>query len=190
VIPSVRQIFQRIPSPSNSSSSSSSSSSALELADDARYEYFVNTVFPKIQTTHENHTLIFIPSYLDYVRIRNYLKHRHVITANLCEYTRSAEISRSRSHFFHGNRPFMLLTERLHFFRRYHLRGVHHIIFYGLPENSEFFAELLNFLEQGETDHSCLVLFSKYDGNQLERIVGTERAYRLLTAEKSTHMFC
>jgi len=61
------------------------------------------------------------------------------------------------------------------------------MVFYGLPENPLFYPEILNLL-QGE-DPSCVALFTKYDRFKLERIVGTERAARMLAAEKGTFMF-
>jgi hypothetical protein len=39
-----------------------------------------------------------------------------------CEYSRGSEVSRGRSNFFHGRVPFMLYTERAHFFHRYKVR--------------------------------------------------------------------
>lgn len=39
------------------------------------------------------------------------------------------------------------------------------------------------------TDTICLSLFSRWDRLQLERIVGQERAERLLGSDRSTHLF-
>ncbi len=94
----------------------------------------------------------------------------------------------------------MLVTERFHFFRRYQLRGVRQIVFYALPEHPQFYAEFVNMLNDGGAAASesgglsgaaatCVVLFSKFDALQLERVVGSVRAQKMLTADKHTHMF-
>eukprot|EP00850_Spirogloea_muscicola_P022785 SM000311S11931 [mRNA] locus=s311:106610:112559:- [translate_table: standard] len=130
-------------------------------------------------------------------------------------YTKQSDISRSRSWFFHGKRSIMLYTERAHFYHRYRLRGIQELIFYSLPDNAHFYAELLNLLE-GAANPRCTVLFTKFDKlqtrlgttgseprlapvdalpprllrHQVERIVGSTRASRLLHSENRTLMFC
>ncbi len=93
-----------------------------------------------------------------------------------------------------GTRRVMLYTERFHFFRRYAIRGIRHLIFYQPPENMQFYYELLNAVEMnaGETatHATCIMLYTKYDATALERIVGTERSVKIIQASKATHMFC
>jgi hypothetical protein len=47
-----------------------------------------------------------------------------------------AEVSRARSRFFRGQVPLLLLTGRAHFFMRYVIRGAHHVVLAGLPEDA------------------------------------------------------
>lgn len=67
---------------------------------------------------------------------------------------------------------------------RYKIRGIRNIIFYGLPDHSQFYSELLSFpfLDDGveASDVTCKALYCKYDWMRLERIAGTERALDLL----------
>eukprot|EP01006_Ploeotia_vitrea_P039391 TRINITY_DN66345_c2_g1_i2.p1 TRINITY_DN66345_c2_g1~~TRINITY_DN66345_c2_g1_i2.p1 ORF type:complete len:735 (-),score=366.36 TRINITY_DN66345_c2_g1_i2:150-2273(-) len=175
VVTAVRQIFQRVPE--------------CKLSDlgDVRYEFFVNEIFPKIRATHDGGTLIFIPSYFDYVRVRNYFKRKHVSVVLCSEYSSNSEISRSRSNFFHGRHKFMLVTERFHFFKRYNIRGIKNLVFYAMPDNARFYTEYVNAAPSGST---CLSLFHKHDAFQLERVVGTARSAKMLGASaKETYMF-
>ena len=64
------------------------------------------------------HTLVVIPSYLELVQIQKRMTEMDVDFTSLNEYTKAANISRTRTKFFHGNCHFLLYTERLHFFRR------------------------------------------------------------------------
>jgi U3 small nucleolar RNA-associated protein 25 len=67
---------------------------------------------------------------------------------------------------------------------RYKIRGIRNLIFYGPPDHSQFFTELLSypFLDEGveASDVTCRVLYSKYDWFRLERIAGTDGAVDLI----------
>ena len=101
------------------------------------------------------------------------------------------DISRARTRFFHKRVNILLTTGRFFFFRRYRLRGVKSIIFYGLPAHEYFYSQMMNVMVSNESSAPASVaLFSKYDAMQLERIVGSDRFKRMIRGEKSTYMFC
>ncbi|OAD72793.1 hypothetical protein PHYBLDRAFT_133964 [Phycomyces blakesleeanus NRRL 1555(-)] len=187
VIPQVQQTFTRI------------DSTSLATSDDTRFKYFIEKTLPSLRRSAitQSHTLIFIPSYFDFVRVRNYLKDNLFSHEACSEYASGPAITRARSNFFHGHTSFMLYTERLHFFRRYNIRGTFHVVFYGLPDNPVFYTEIVNFLglkfdeasASEEATLSCTAVFSKYDFMKLERIVGTDRAKKMCTAQKNVFMF-
>ncbi|CAG8522914.1 5532_t:CDS:10 [Paraglomus brasilianum] len=106
VIPDVNQIFMRI------------DCSSMKEADDARFKYFVEKTFPTLRQMYKAHFAVFIPSYFDYVRVRNYFQDNEYSFTSLQDYSSGSDISRARSHFFNGHRSYLLLTERFHFFRR------------------------------------------------------------------------
>jgi len=179
VIPKIKQHFQRL------------ECSKFSEIDEFRYKYFVEQVYPHLLTDTLQGVLIFVPSYFDFVRVRNFFRLRRkkndMTFVQCCEYSEGGQVARNRAYFFQGRRDFMLYTERFHYFNRYAIRGIKKIIFYGLPVFPHFYSEMLNLL--GETG-TCLVLFSKFDIYQLEPIVGQKRCERLLTSEKSYHMCC
>jgi U3 small nucleolar RNA-associated protein 25 len=156
--------------------------------DDAKFLYFKEKLLPDLRDPLlSKHTCVFFSSYFEYLRVRNYLRELEVEFANICEYSTNSSITRARTAFFHGQQHIMLVTERFHFFRRPRIRGIRHLIFYGLPENQQFYPEMLNLL-QGENT-TCACLFSKYDRFKLERIVGTERCARMISSDQPTFMF-
>lgn len=65
-----------------------------------------------------SHTLIYMPSYFDYVRLRNYMKREEINFASICEYSSRSEVSRGRHFFQQGEKRFVLFTERFHFYKR------------------------------------------------------------------------
>ncbi|XP_050140406.1 protein NUCLEOLAR FACTOR 1 isoform X4 [Malus sylvestris] len=176
VVLQVRQIYQRFDADS------------IEHFDDARFEYFTTKVFPKIKDSVEGGIMIFISSYFEYVRVRNFLKSQSASFCLLHEYAQQSDISRARVRFFEGKRKIMLYTERSHFYHRYKIRGIQNLIIYSLPERKEFYPEVVNMLD-GSNDMACTVLFSQFDLLRLERIVGLASAKRMLASKMKMFSF-
>ena len=143
------------------------------------------------------HTCIFIPSYFDYVKVRNWFNKSDLDFLEVCEYTKDKKIAKARDLFFHSEVHFLLYTERIHFYRRLLLKGIRHLIFYQLPQYPNFFSEICNFMQianqnrKGGSDGNmtCTVLYGKYDALRLSPVVGTDRAKHMMKAEKNVHMF-
>jgi U3 small nucleolar RNA-associated protein 25 len=142
----IKQVFLRLPK------------CEIVDADERRFEYFVQQIYPRIRDKMQTHTMIFIPHYFDFVRLRNFFRREETLSfCSLCEYTKQSDISRGRSNFYHGRRAVMLYTERIHFFRRLRIRGIESIVFYGLPVYAHFYAEMLNLMSPGAAGLSCQV---------------------------------
>ncbi|KAL5484956.1 UTP25 [Sanghuangporus weigelae] len=153
---------------------------------DKRFEYFSSKVFPSVlkSAVQSTNTVIFVPSSFDFIRVENHLRKSSVSFAVLSEYSSNQDISRARQAFFTGKKAFLLISERFHFFRRYKIRGIRNLLFYGLPDHAQFYTELLSFpfLDEGvePSDITCRALYCRYDWMRLERIAGTEHALELL----------
>lgn len=176
----IKQTFTRFDSPSY-------------LTDpDTRFKYFNTTVLPKILRTPKPPeggigVLLFIPSYLDFVRVRNALVDVDISYASISEYTDQTDVRRARSHFMSGRHSLLLYTGRAHHFHRYNIRGVKRVVFYGVPENPKFYEELVGFVgrtvDRGEiskTEANVRVCFSKWERLELERLVGAKRVGRMV----------
>ncbi|KAL6597893.1 hypothetical protein ACP70R_046698 [Stipagrostis hirtigluma subsp. patula] len=173
----VRQVYERF------------DASSISEAHDARFDYFCNKVYPKIQDLDEGGLLLFVSSYFEYIRISNFLKSKEASFCRIGEATSQQDISRSRLWFFEGKKKILLYSERSHFYHRYKIRGTQHLLIYSLPERKEFYPELVNMLGESKNP-KCNVLFSRLDLLKLERIVGTSAARRLISSDKSMFVFC
>ncbi|KAL8804241.1 MAG: hypothetical protein Q9182_002695 [Xanthomendoza sp. 2 TL-2023] len=174
---------------------------------DNRFSYFATAILPSlIKTSSQNvggrqGMLIFLPLYADFVRVRNHLATssttHNISFGSISEYTPVKDVARARSHFLTGRHSMLLYTERAHHFRRYHLKGVAKVIFYGLPENPLFYSEIVSGylgsnVSDANADHrhaSVRSLFSQLDLMKLERIVGTQRYLSLLSEKGDTFDF-
>ena len=199
-LPITRQVFQRVPT----------SSTFLDAGSD-RVQYFCKHLWPEIEKHKQKHTLIFIPSYFDFIMLRNILLKRKedgialIDFVSVTEYSRVTEVSRGRARFLQGRKEVMLYTGRAHYFLRHAIKGARHLIFLGVPEQASFYSEHVNRLNEGLPssldddgdgtaanailNSTCLTLFTKYDSYALERIVGTTNCSRMVKGEKSTFYF-
>lgn len=75
--------------------------------------------------------------------------------------SQDAKIARARDMFFHTEAHFMLYSERVHFFRRFRIKGIRHIIFYQPPTYPQFFSEMCNLMQVCDLYYYC---FKKFCG--------------------------
>lgn len=171
---------------------------SLDQSFDAKFHHFTSILLPQLRSITMSRCLIFIPSYFDYVRLRNYFKKEELSFVQICEYSKDAKIARARDMFFHGSSHFLLYSERSHFFRRPRVKGIRHLVFYQPPTYPHFYSEMINFManeyqnRKDGMDASSMtvtVLYTKYDLLRLSSVIGSEQAAKLAASPKAAHTF-
>ena len=151
---------------------------------DVRFTYFTTHILRQIMSAEQSGTLIFLPTYHSFLRLRNHLDTLGSPFGHISEYTPPQDLSRARSFFQSGRFPLMLLTERAYFFRRFgRIRGVKRVVFYGLPEYADFYSEIVRWMDAEGEAGEVKALVSRWDWWKVERIVGTERVGKICVAE-------
>ncbi|CAF1028909.1 unnamed protein product [Rotaria magnacalcarata] len=171
-----------------------------------RFNYFIEHILPRFDTSTYDHTLIYLSSYFDFVRLKNYMrteKHKQFNYLTLSEYSTKKQILLARNIFYHREVRFLLMTERFHFYHRYRIKGIRHILFYDLPSYGHFYPEIAQFLTlphvvdkkkpipttQIDEPSTCTALYAKEDALKLAYILGQTAVTDLLNSEKNTHLF-
>lgn len=181
----IKQTFLRFDSPSPPSDP------------DARFKYFTTAILPSLlrlpkPSDNAQGILIFIPSYFDFLRLRNYFatstQTENISFGAIHDYSEVSSQRRARSHFLSGRHSFLLYTQRAHHFFRLKLKGVKRVVMYGVPDNPMFYRELVEgFLgtsvTEGKVDPAesgVKAVFGRWDGLRMERVVGSERVRGML----------
>ncbi|CAD7012422.1 unnamed protein product [Ceratitis capitata] len=170
---------------------------SLDSVFDTRFRYFVKEVLPRYRQPTHAHCMIYVPSYFDYVRLRNYLKAESISFSQVCEYTKKEKVARARDMFYHSGVHFLLYSERYHFYQRTRIKGIRHLIMYQPPMWPQLYSEMVNMMNESnqnvadglEDSMSITVLYTKYDLIQLNAILGTESAAELQHSNKAIHSF-
>jgi U3 small nucleolar RNA-associated protein 25 len=141
-------------------------------------------------------TLLFAPSYFDFVRLRTLLHAEDFPFTAISEYSEPSDVARARAALGKGELEGMLLyTERAHFFRRHLLRGRARVAFYGLPAYEHFYPEIVQMLAGGGAGDGArggggvgevVALFCRFDWQPLRRLVGDERAAAMVGGGSAT----
>lgn len=182
-------------------------STTLPSDPDQRFKFFTSSIMPTltrypVPPDGARGILIFIPSYFDFVRVRNYFATSSAtqnisfgaISENATPQDR--DVRRARSHFLSGRHSVLLYSGRAHHFFRYRLRGVKKVVCYGLPDNPVYYQELVGMVERSIEESKIAmdegavrIVFSKYDGLKLERTVGSSRVSAMVKSKSDTFQF-
>ncbi|KAK0041259.1 digestive organ expansion factor isoform X1 [Biomphalaria pfeifferi] len=153
----------------------------------AKFEYLKKKIIPYYTSAGMKQTLIYC-NYYSFVMLRNYFRESEMDFLFMNEYDSEKSVRNARIHFRKRHPHFMLYTERLHFHYRFRLKGIHHIIWFDLPQYPDFYPELVNLMETNRQSCTTTALYTKYDAQKLVEIIGSKQAAHMLSSEKTVNM--
>ena len=162
-------------------------------SDDTRLSEMTERILPSMRRRYASsgHCLVYVAEYFDFVRLKAKMQTLRFDFASFSEYSDKSSADRAVSAFTAGRTPFLLVSERAHFFRRLRLRAVEHVVMFGAPRYPNFYLDILQLMTNNkkQTYGDSLCVFSRLEALALERIVGTSRVQHLIQGESSTHSF-
>ncbi|GFS21628.1 U3 small nucleolar RNA-associated protein 25 [Elysia marginata] len=153
----------------------------------AKFEYLKKKVIPYHTSAGMKQTLIFC-NYFSFVHLRNYFRESEIDYLFMNEYDTEQKMRNTRIHFRKRHPHFMLYTERLHFHYRFRLRGIHHIVWFDLPQYPHFYSEIVNLMETSRQACTTTALFTRYEAQKLAEVVGSKQAALMVNSEKAVNM--
>lgn len=111
--------------------------------DDTRFSFFTKQLWEKIYEDNPGYTVLFVPSYLEFVRLRTWLRNRNAQVAFVSEYSEKKDAQRNRHYYETREYPVLMVTERAIIFDKIKLRHARSVIMYGLPESPDTFTDVL-----------------------------------------------
>eukprot|EP00871_Galdieria_phlegrea_P002286 jgi/Galph1/3058/GphlegSOOS_G1741.1 len=141
-----------------------------------RLTYFQQKLFSRLFfPSYKMQTLIFIPSYFDYVQIRNFCYNKQkageLTFGTFCEYSTDSHILAEKKALVESR--FCFNDREILFYRRETIPEISCILFYQAPEHAHFYEELVRSLKTSEQIPTVHILYDSFDYFPLERIVGT-----------------
>jgi hypothetical protein len=175
----IPQLFHRVPS------------SDVQSQHDVRFDYFTRNILPLLSpmNVQEKRTLFMIPSYFDFIRIKQYIKQSNNeshTSSFISEYTTRSKQDQQLTRWKKNESRFLFISERFYFFRRPKIKNISHLVFYQPCLFDTFYNELIDECEEGGDVH---VLFSQFDRDRLERVVGSGRVETMIQGAKETFLF-
>lgn len=161
-----------------------------ENAYDDKYHYFTNNIWQNLYESFDKHTIIFVASTFDYLRLKSFFKQTSKSVCMISEETDKKDWQRNRKFFEEGKYKFLLYSERAHRFKKINLIFAKNIFFYSLPEDPLTFKEMIELIDpikysnaiaknKIETDNnlyqpfgSVISLVSLLEKYNLEKIIG------------------
>jgi len=166
------------------------SAADVAAAADARFAHFTAVTWPRLSASAGGELLL-VPSYFDFVRVRNFLRSQDASFVTYCEYTDPSDVGTARRDFGARDAKVLVHTQRAWFFRRHVIKGASRVTFYSPPDVADCYVALATALGGTPGGGEVETLFTRWDRPQLERIVGTARCAKLMAPGGSGQfLFC
>ena len=114
---------------------------------DDKFNYFTKNIWKNLYESFERHTIIFVSSTFDFLRLKSFFKQKSKSVVFISEDTDKKDWQRNRLFFEQGKYKFLLYDERAHVYKKINLKFAKNIFFYSLPEDPKIFYEMIDLID-------------------------------------------
>jgi len=114
---------------------------------DDKFNYFTKNIWKNLYESFDRHTIIFVSSTFDYLRLKSFFKQKSQAVCFISEDTDKKDWQRNRLFFEQGKFKFLLYDERAHVYKKINLKFAKNIFFYSLPEDPKIFYEMIDLID-------------------------------------------
>ena len=125
--------------------------SSIEQVDDARFNLFTKLlwkgIYEDVATESAGYTVLLVPSYFDFVRLKSYMKRKNAQVAMVSEYTDKKQAQRLRTMYEQKELPVLMITERALVFQKLRVRFCRNLVLYAVPESPDIIEAIPEFMQ-------------------------------------------
>ena len=114
---------------------------------DDKFNYFTKNIWKNLYESFDRHTIIFVSSTFDFLRLKSFFKQKSKSVVFISEDTDKKDWQRNRLFFEQGKYKFLLYDERAHVYKKINLKFAKNIFFYSLPEDPKIFYEMIDLID-------------------------------------------
>jgi len=124
---------------------------SIEQVDDARFNLFTKLlwkgIYEDVPTESAGYTVLLVPSYFDFVRLKSYMKRKNAQVAMVSEYTDKKQAQRLRTLYEQKELPVLMITERALVFEKFRVRFCRNLVLYAVPESPDIIEVIPEFMK-------------------------------------------
>lgn len=125
--------------------------SSIEQVDDARFNLFTKLlwkgIYEDVATESAGYTVLLVPSYFDFIRLKSYMKRKNAQVAMVSEYTDKKQAQRLRTMYEQKELPVLMITERALVFQKLRVRFCRNLVLYAVPESPDIIEAIPEFMQ-------------------------------------------
>lgn len=95
---------------------------SFEHNDQARFTFFTKKLWKGLYEDNTGYTILFVPHYFDFVKLRTHFKSENAQVSFISEYSEKKQCQRARHFYESGIKPILCITERAIIFQKIRLR--------------------------------------------------------------------
>ena len=148
-----------------------------------KFNYFKSQIWEKERENEElTGALIVLNDYLQYQQFKQYFQEKGSPIGFISEHTPKNKIQSVFARFNNGELKYILVTERAIYYQVTDPKKFKNLIFFGFPFFFKVFEDLMNELKS-ETESKVIMVFSKKDAYEIEKLFGTAKTVEFLSAK-------